>query len=223
MDALIEGVSRFMGTVHAKEQELFERLAHSQNPATCFLTCSDSRVDPSLITQTRPGELFVLRNAGNLVPRPEAGATGEAASLEYAVELLEVEHFIICGHSNCGAMKGVLHPEKVLSLPNVDQWLRNAAPTRGLVDKHFAAATAEVRWLAAVELNVLVQIEHLRLHPFAKRATESGRLAVHAWVYDIGGGEIRAFDTSTNRFERISADTSALEGSPAGTPADWPF
>ncbi|RLB50146.1 MAG: carbonic anhydrase [Deltaproteobacteria bacterium] len=223
MHDLIEGVGRFMGTVHAKEKALFERLAHSQSPTTFFLTCSDSRVDPSLITQTEPGEMFVLRNAGNIIPRPEAGATGEAATLEYAVELLRVPDLIVCGHSNCGAMQGVLHPEKLLSVPNVDRWLRHASPTRGLVDKNFAAATEEVRWLAAVELNVLVQIEHLRLHPFARRAMDAGRLAVHAWVYDIGSGEVRAFDTSSHRFERINETTRALEGSPAGTPAEWPF
>ncbi|MBW2463607.1 MAG: carbonic anhydrase, partial [Deltaproteobacteria bacterium] len=95
MHDLIEGVGQFMGTVHAKEKELFERLAHSQSPTTFFLTCSDSRVDPSLITQTQPGEMFVLRKAGNLIPRPEAGPTGEAATLEYAVELLRVPDLIV--------------------------------------------------------------------------------------------------------------------------------
>ncbi len=222
-ETLIDGVSHFMKSVHRAEQELFERLASSQSPNTFFLTCSDSRVDPSLITQTKPGELFVLRNAGNIIPRAAAGPTGEAATLEYAIAVLGVRDLIVCGHSNCGAMKALIRPEQVLSLPNVSGWLRHASATRGLVDQRFAGASDEQRWLAAIELNVLVQIEHLRTHAFADGRIESGDLRVHAWVYDIAAGEVRAFDADSHHFERIGATTRALEGSPVGKPVDWPF
>jgi carbonic anhydrase len=222
-DTLIDGVGHFMKSVHHAEKDLFERLAASQSPNTFFVTCSDSRVDPNLITQTKPGELFVLRNAGNIIPRAELGATGEAATLEYAVSALGVRDVIVCGHSNCGAMKALLNPEQVMSLPNVARWLDHASPTRGLVDQRFPGASEDQRWLAAVELNVLVQIEHLRTHEFARKAMDAGDLAVHAWVYDIGCGEVRAFDAAKHHFERIGASTSAIEGSPLGTPADWPF
>jgi carbonic anhydrase len=223
MEKLIHGVAAFVHSIHRGEKALFEKLATAQSPDVLFVTCSDSRIDPSLMTQTKPGEMFVVRNAGNIVPPPEAGMGGEAASIEYAVSVLGVKDVIVCGHSDCGAMKAVMNPEVGAGLSAVPGWLAHAGPTRALVARYFPDASPAMRELAAIELNVLVQIEHLRLLPFVRDACEAGRLAIHAWLYDIGAGEIRAFDSVTEHFVPITDRAIPLEGSPVGTPADWPL
>src|SRR5881227_2975221 len=130
MEKILDGVRRFRETVFREQQPLFERLARRQAPQALFITCSDSRINPNLITQTDPGELFILRNAGNIVPPYGASRGGEEGSIEYAVSVLGVEDIIVCGHSHCGAMSALLDPAKAASFPAIRNWLDNAEGTR---------------------------------------------------------------------------------------------
>jgi carbonic anhydrase len=223
MEKLVRGVAEFVHSVHKREKALFDKLAAHQSPDVLFITCSDSRIDPTLMTQTKPGELFIVRNAGNIIPPPAAGLGGEAASIEYAVSVLGVKDVIVCGHSDCGAMKAVMAPGSVEGLVAVPGFLAHADSTRALVLHHFPDASPEQQMLAAIELNVLVQIEHLRLLPFVRDACDAGRLEVHAWLFDIGRGDIRAFDSDSQHFVPITDEAIPLEGSPLGKPADWPM
>src|SRR5271170_6615965 len=133
MQKLIQGIHRFQETDFLPLQGLFEQLAKGQNPETLFITCSDSRIDPNLLTRSRPGDLFILRNAGNIVPPYGAANGGEAATIELAVASFGVKEIIVCGHSHCGAMTGLLQPDKIAGLPAVSSWLSHAETTRRIV------------------------------------------------------------------------------------------
>jgi carbonic anhydrase len=197
---LVAGVHQFRHEVFRQQKELFERLASGQNPQTLFITCSDSRIDPNLITHTDPGDLFVLRNAGNIVPAYGAGSGGEVATIEFAVTGLEVSDIVICGHSHCGAMKGLLHPEYLTDMPSVAEFLRHAEATRRIVKSKYAHLLGEPKLDAAIEENVLVQLENLQTHPAVAAALVAGKLKLHAWVYDIASGDVFAFDDHAEQF-----------------------
>lgn len=129
MEKLIRGIHEFQSTHFSPQRELFQRLAGGQRPDALFITCSDSRIDPSLLTQTKPGELFILRNAGNIVPPYGAANGGEGATIEYAIRALGIRDIIVCGHTHCGAMQGLLQPEALEDLPAVRSWLSHAEAT----------------------------------------------------------------------------------------------
>jgi carbonic anhydrase len=200
MQKLIQGIHQFQQDVFRSRQGLFERLAQGQQPETLFITCSDSRIDPNLLTQCQPGDLFILRNAGNLVPPHGAPHGGEEATIEFAVVALGVKDIIICGHSHCGAMKGLLHPEHVRGLPAVAAWLVHAEATRRIVEENYAQLDEERRLNVAIQENVLVQLEHLRTHPAVAPRLARGDLHLHGWVYKIETGEVFAFDPQSGQF-----------------------
>lgn len=201
MNELIEGVRRFQREVYPKHESLFEALAKGQQPSTLLITCSDSRIAPHLITHAAPGELFVIRNAGNLIPAYGAGASGEEATLEYAVSALGVADIIVCGHSGCGAMGGLLAPESLAGLPSVARWLEHARATREALNaRHPELSDPEARLSLAVEINVLRQLDNLRTHPCVAAALTAGRIALHGWVYDIGSGRVRAYEPKAAAF-----------------------
>src|SRR5262249_33214059 len=150
MERILEGVRRFRETVFHEQRLLFERLARQQAPQALFITCSDSRVNPNLITQTEPGELFILRNAGNIVPPHGTSGGGEAATIEYAVSVLKVANIIVCGHSNCGAMHALLYDEKARDLPAVRAWFGHAEATRRIMTENHAGLGDEARERLAV-------------------------------------------------------------------------
>lgn len=187
---LLEGINRFNETVVPERESLFAELANGQSPATLFITCADSRVDPSLITQSEPGELFVVRNAGNIVPLlDESGSSpdGNAASIEYAVEALNVTDIVVCGHSSCGAMGALQDLGSVTGLPSVARWLEHS---HELLD-----SPEGVDDLAAlIERNVLLQLEHIATYPAVKARLADGSITLHGWVYDIGSGSVVAYD-----------------------------
>lgn len=197
---LVAGVHRFKQEVFRRQQELFQRLAELQEPQTLFITCSDSRIDPNLITHTAPGDLFVLRNAGNLVPAYGAGSGGEVATIEFAVAGLAVRDIVVCGHSHCGAMKGLLHPEYVAEMPAVAEWLRHAEATRRIIRSKYRQLAGEALLDATIEENVLMQIENLQTHPAVAVALAEDRLKLHAWVYDIASGEVYSYDEAAEQF-----------------------
>jgi len=199
MDFLERGVRRFKQHGFRRHRALFRRLAGSQSPRVLFITCADSRIVPSLITQTRPGDLFIERNPGNIVPVYDRRTSGESASVEYAVAALNVQHIVVCGHSNCGAVKGMLHPEKLAAVPAVRRWLTYGNRARQMLGR--ATGLSERKKLARLtELNVLVQLEHLETHPSVALRLRQGNLSLHGWVYRIHDGEILQFEPRTGEF-----------------------
>lgn len=191
MDRFLEGVRKFREEVFPSQRELFEALGAGQKPRALLVTCSDSRIDPSLVMQTQPGELFVLRNAGNLVPPAEAGAGAEAATIEYAVRVLGVRHLIVCGHSHCGAMAALSKPEAAEGLPAVAAWLEHAKP---VLERARHLPGVEDDALRVVAANVLVQLDHVRTHPAVAEAEARGELDLHGWVYRFESGEVAGVD-----------------------------
>lgn len=197
---LVAGVHRFRHEVFREQRELFERLSQRQEPQTLFITCSDSRIDPNLITHTAPGDLFVLRNAGNLVPPFGATNGGEVATIEFAVAGLQVRDIVVCGHSHCGAMKGLLHPEYLAEMTAVAEWLKQAEATRRIIRSKYSHLAGEALLDAAIEENVLMQLENLQTHPAVAVALSQGKLKLHAWVYEIQSGEVFSYDDEAQQF-----------------------
>jgi carbonic anhydrase len=204
MQKIIKGIHQFQANVFSSQRDLFTRLANSQSPDALFITCSDSRIDPSLITQTDPGDLFILRNAGNLIPPHAARNGGEAATIEFAVTALGVRDIIICGHSQCGAIKSLLDPATLTELPIMAAWLRHAEPTWRIVCEQYKELTGEQLLIAAIKENVLVQLEHLRTYPCIARAIDRGTLNLHGWIYEIHTGRIYSYDHAVRQFVPIS-------------------
>jgi len=205
MQKLIQGLHHFQRHIFSSQKELFERLANKQSPDALFITCSDSRINPNLITQTEPGELFILRNAGNIVPPHGAANGGEGATIELAVAALEVKDIIVCGHSHCGAMKGLLERDKIAAqLPTVAAWLSHAEATRRIISENYKQLEGPALVTAAVEENVLVQIENLRTLPVVASRLAAGKLNLHGWVYKIETGQVFAFDPEQGQFLPIA-------------------
>jgi carbonic anhydrase len=179
-------------------------LAEGQHPQTLFITCSDSRIDPNLLTNSNPGNLFILRNAGNIIPPHGAGVGGEAATIEFAVSVLGVQDIIVCGHSHCGAMQGLLNPDLIQSLPDVSAWLLHAEMTRRIIKDNYSQLQDEALLNATIEENVLVQIENLRTLPSVGSRLVRGDLHLHGWVYVIETGEIFAYDVEVGQFAKLA-------------------
>jgi carbonic anhydrase len=219
MQRLVEGIHHFQHNIFRTQQELFERLAQGQKPETLFITCSDSRINPNLLTQTDPGELFILRNAGNIVPPYGAVFGGEAATIEYAITALEVKDIIICGHSLCGAMTGLLSPDALKDSPAVTSWLGHAEATRRIIKENYTHLQGSALLTATVEENVLVQLENLRTHPTVAAGIARGKLKLHGWVYKIETGQVFGFDPANHQFLPIEA---LVETSPSFDGRDFP-
>jgi len=202
---LIQGLHHFQSNIFSSQRELFERLAHGQSPDALFITCSDSRINPNLITNTQPGELFILRNAGNIIPPHGAANGGEGATIEYAVAALGVRDIIVCGHSHCGAMNGLLNIDSLGELPAVRQWLSHAEATRRIAKENYEHLSGGALLTATIEENVLVQLENLRTHPTVAAALSRGKLSLHGWVYKIETGEVFAYDPEQEQFLPLAA------------------
>lgn len=206
MRRLLHGIRSFQDNVFPSCRSQFERLAGGQSPSTLFITCSDSRIVPDLLTQTEPGELFVLRNAGNLVPPHTANHSGEAATVEYAVQVLRVQDIVVCGHSHCGAITGVLQPELVDGLPAVEKWLLHADEVRQEIANQRVAADGDDDALtAAIKSNVLVQLGHLRTYPAVAEREAAGTLSLHGCFYRFETGEVTVFDGLVGKFVPIES------------------
>ena len=216
MPKITSGIVRFKSEVYPQKEELFKKLAKRQDPEALFITCSDSRIDPSLLVQTEPGELFIIRNAGNIVPPHSNYTGGITATIEYAVAVLKVKHIIICGHSDCGALTAVLNPEKVASLPHVSQWLSYAKAAHYIVEEKAPNASSEEKLTMLIQENVLLQLQHLKTHPYVAARHATNKVQLHAWTYDIGEGNVKAFDEQVGKFlpveERYSEHVKACFG-----------
>lgn len=218
MQKLVEGIHQFQKGIFSSKQKLFERLVEGQQPLALFITCSDSRINPNLLTQTEPGELFILRNAGNIVPPFGTGCSGEAATIEYAVSVLKVRDVVICGHSHCGAMGALLAPEQLTDLPAVQSWLAYSQATRQIVGENYRHITdPAARLTTTVEENVLVQLEHLRTHPSVAAALARQELSLHGWVYKFETGQVFAYHPEQQQYLAVDATIAPSTG--ADTPA----
>jgi carbonic anhydrase len=204
MRKIIEGVRRFQDSVFQEQRELFEALAKKQQtPMALFITCSDSRINPNLITSTEPGDLFILRNAGNLVPPYGAANGGEGATIEYAVSVLKMKNIIICGHYHCGAMQALLNADNLADLPAVRSWFAHTEATRRIVKDRFHELSPAEQETLAIETNVLVQIDNLRTHPSVAAAVARRELNLFGWTYRIETGQVMGYDSAHARFRPV--------------------
>lgn len=207
MNELAGRVIQFQRNVFPHQSDLYERLAtHGQRPKALMISCADSRVVPEEIMHADPGDLFVCRNAGNIVP-PYAQANGGVTStVEYAVEGLGVSDIIVCGHSDCGAMKALLNPASLAQMPNVAAWLKHSHAVGSIVNSSYGHLDDHGKLRAAILENVVAQLAHLRTHPSVAAAIARGAVSLHGWFFDIHAGVVLALDGHTNRFAPIRED-----------------
>ena len=203
MEKLVRGFLKFRTEVFGKKKELFTRLSENQAPRALFITCSDSRVDPTLLTQTDPGELFILRNAGNMVPPYGSMQGGSTATIEYAMAVLKVPHIIVCGHTDCAVMKALLNPEVVSDLPAFREWVGQAETTRRLMHEHFTDLEGDDRLIKTTQENVRSQLDHLRTHPSVALLLRQKKVDLHGWVYSISSGEVWVYDFDSEQFASL--------------------
>jgi carbonic anhydrase len=216
MDHIIDGVLRFQREVYPNKAALYRELSLAQAPTAMFIGCADSRVVPEVLTQQGPGELFVVRNAGNIVPPYSDKPGGVTASIEYAVAVLGIPDIVICGHSGCGAMTAVLRgAEQLEQLPAVARWLHYADHARDAVAREFGhdhgndPAIEAQKLNALVHENVLAQLDNILTHPKVAAAVEKKQLRLHGWVYDIGSGRVDTYDARVRKFVPIGGDPFA--------------
>jgi carbonic anhydrase len=214
MDAVLkelkDGILQFQREIYPEQAETYRKAASEpQRPKALIVTCADSRIDPELITQSGPGELFVTRNIGNLVPAYGEMMGGVSAVVEYAVSALKVKHIAVCGHSDCGAMKALLHPESLESMATVKRWMRNAeaalSVADSLADKN---EKPNERLRKLTEENVLLQVQHLRTHPSVAGAVAREELTLSGWVYDIASGQVRISENGERAFHHVTDEAS---------------
>jgi carbonic anhydrase len=205
LEKLKSGVRRFQAEVHAQNADHYLRVGTTpQQPHTLMVACADSRVDVGSITSSNPGEVFVTRNVGNMVPPYGEMLGGVSAVIEYAVSALKVKHVVICGHSDCGAMKALLNPESTKGMPAVTSWLSNgkAALAAAMVPEAGDTMPHE-RMRGLTEENVLMQMAHLKTHPSVAGALARGEVTVSGWVYEIATGEVRIARDGSRQFEPV--------------------
>src|SRR5260370_19731552 len=212
VDAVVKelktGIRRFGKEIYPiNEATYLQSVSEPQRPHALFVTCADSRIDPELVTESGAGDLFVTRNVGNLVPAYGEMMGGVSAVIEYAVTALKVQHGVVCGHSDCGAMKGLLDPESLEKMPTVKSWLKNAHAALSVANS--LAANGETRGELMRRLtqeNVLLQMQHLRTHPSVAGAMAREELTISGWVYDIGKGEVRISEDGGRVFQPVTTD-----------------
>ena len=197
---IAKGVAKFQTEIFPAQREMFERLKRGQKPLALFVTCADSRVNPNLVTQTDPGEIFIERNPGNIVPPYTEFVGGVTAGVEYAMLALKVPVIIVCGHSDCGVMKALLHPEQVEGMPGVRKWMSHAFEARSRMLRKFGDAAEEEQLHRLTEHNVLGQIENLKTHPSVRDRVQKEEIEIRGWVYDIGDGSIREAEPESGHF-----------------------
>lgn len=213
---IVDGFRHFHQEVFPEQQALFKKLATAQKPRAMFITCADSRIVPELITNSSPGDLFVTRNVGNVVPPYGQMNGGVSTALEYAVMALGVQHVIICGHSDCGAMRAVLNPDSLEKMPTVKAWLRHAEVAKTVVHENCNCTTEAETMAVLTEENVIAQLQHLRTHPSVAARIASGHLFIHGWVYNIETSEIKAYDAERDCFLPLDGPHPTPSATPKG-------
>ncbi len=206
MEKLYKGIHKFRESYFKKEEDFFKRISRGQMPEVLFITCSDSRIDPNLVTQSKPGELFIVRNVGNIIPPYDAikDKNSVAAAIEFAVLVLKVKDIIVCGHSDCGAMQAVFKDDSEFdNMPHLRDWLRLAMPVKKIVQKYCPCTSDESRQRITEEENILAQLQNIQTYPFVAKALERGEVHLHGWYYNIKTGRIFAYNPEKDKFEEI--------------------
>ncbi|MBV8553039.1 MAG: carbonic anhydrase [Acidobacteriaceae bacterium] len=206
MHELLLRYQRFRDEIFPARKEEFLKLAGEQTPQVLFITCSDSRVAPDVIFQSEPGDLFVCRNVGNIIPPYGEMLGSTSAAIEFAVRVLQVKAIVICGHSDCGAMKALMHPEQVAELPTVSAWLRHSEPARQIATEYYSDLSEDEFLAALTEENIVAQISNLETHPSVASRLRRGDLEIYGWVYKIHSGEVWGLDAKQGRF--VALDSS---------------
>ena len=219
---LKDGVRQFQREFYPERAEAYRKAASEpQRPHTLIITCADSRIDPEAVTQSGPGEVFVTRNIGNMVPAYGEMLGGVSAVIEYAVSALKVQHVVICGHSDCGAMKALLNPESTAGMPTVASWLNNGRAALNIAQSlDHTDDPPETRLVRITEQNVLMQMHHLKTHPSVAGALARNLLTISGWVYEIGTGEVRVVEDGETDFVHISEAAAEQELTGASQRAD---
>lgn len=204
MKKLLAGITRFQNEVFPNNRHLYEQLANGQQPEILFIGCSDSRIVPNELMQAGPGELFICRNAGNIVPPYGESLGGVSATVEYAVQVLRVKHIVVCGHSDCGAMRALMHPEKIREFRAVWQWLQ-IVDRVAAVTKELHADLGRREYLSRlIEENVVAQLDNLMTYPSVAAKVRSRNLGIHGMVFDIASGQFTMLDRSTYAFKPLA-------------------
>ncbi len=207
MNELIGRVFSFEKETFPNQSELYATLAtDGQSPKALMISCADSRIVPEHIMQAQPGDLFVCRNAGNIVPPFATQNGGVSSTVEYAVMALGVRDIIVCGHYGCGAMKAVADPTGLETMPNVAAWLRHSNAAREVVNQGYPELSGDDRVRAVTLENIVAQLAHLRTHPSVASGIARGEIALHGWYVDINAGVILGLDGETNQFMPLRAD-----------------
>jgi len=198
------GVVQFQEDVFPEKKDFFQKLSLGQSPEALFITCSDSRIETAMITQTNPGDLFICRNAGNIVP-PHTNHTGAmTASIEFAMSGLNVPHIVICGHTQCGAMKGAMEQSILEGMPHMKEWLGYSKAAVDIANALSQGKSEDEKMMTLLEQNVILQMQHLKTHPTVALKLAKQELELHGWVYDIASGDVHAYDEKQNKFIPVS-------------------
>ncbi len=209
MKKLIRGLGEFKNSYFSAHQDLFIELTQEQKPRVLFITCSDSRIVPNLITQAEIGELFIIRNAGNIIPPFGAANGGEGATVEYAVHSLGIEQIVVCGHSHCGAISGLLKLNDLQEdMPLMHNWLKHTEATRRLIKENYSHLQGEELLEIAIAENVLTQIENLKTYPVVHSKLYQGKLKIYGWIYNLTTGEVMAYDSNSHNYVQPQAQVS---------------
>jgi carbonic anhydrase len=211
VERIIDGVLKFQREIYPRQKALFDALSGSQRPHALFIGCSDSRVVPELLTQQGPGDLFVVRNAGNIVPPHGVAPGGVSASIEYAVAVLGVPDIVVCGHSGCGAMTAIQQGASQLEkLPAVARWLDFSGAAHRRVEEQFPAEDACTKLNLLVRENVLLQLDNLLTHPAVADAIHAKELHLHGWVFDIATAGVETYDVQSGKF--VALERASVAG-----------
>jgi carbonic anhydrase len=208
MKKLLNGIVEFRRKMQPSHRERFARLALGQSPDTLLITCSDSRVAPNVFASTDPGDLFVVRNVGNMIP--PCGGHGisvadesEVAALEFAILNLKVKDIVVCGHSECGAMIALYHGRENVTLPHLRSWLVHGQDAADRLESGEKFATHLLPHNELSQLNVLEQVNHLKTYPLVQERLASGDIKIHGWWFDIAKAELSSYDASLQMFVEI--------------------
>jgi len=200
LQTFLDGLRRFQELTVSRDRAFYEHLSQGQQPLAMFITCTDSRVDPHLMLQTKPGQLFVMRNAGNIVRPYDLPGTSEAAALEFAIHALDIKHVIVCGHSHCGVMHRLMAEPPPADMPAVAAWLRHAETVRRVVHARLGPGNSPRHVCDAIRENVVQQLQHLQTHPAVAEKLVSREIMLHGWIYYIGTGDVLAYDHASKSF-----------------------
>lgn len=207
MDRLYRGIRKFQQEHFRGDEDFYLNIDKGQAPDTLFIACSDSRVDPNLITQSKPGELFIVKNVGNIIPACDSfyKKTCTAAAIEFAINMLDIAHIVVCGHSNCGAIKALFGDEKELAeMDNLKEWIDTLKAVKQRSFEKAVSLSYEDIIAAAEQEHIKTQLAHLKTYPLVRKALAEGKVTLHGWHYEIGTGTIHCYNEAKDAFDRIN-------------------